>query len=66
MDGSTEGVNMTTWWVLGTVAVGVLVSALVSVVLFGLVAARVLALERRIVELEASLRAIISNIGLTD
>ena len=57
---------MTTWWVLGTVAVGVLVSALVSVVLFGLVAARVLALERRIVELEASLRAIISNIGLTD
>lgn len=57
---------MTAWWVLGTVAVGVLVSALVSVVLFGLVAARVLALERRIVELEASLRAIISNIGLTD
>lgn len=41
------------WWVAGAVAVGVLVSVLVSVVLFGVVAARVLALERRVAELEA-------------
>lgn len=40
------------WWVLGAVAVGVLVSALVSFVLFCIVAARVRALERRLAELE--------------
>ena len=41
-----------TWWIVGVAAIAVLLSALLSVILFGLVAREVSKLKKRVEELE--------------